>query len=349
MSGTGGDDDGAGAHPRDRRPARPGGDRGAAAAGLQQVPGDPSGEQVHVPPRGCFVVGMARSGTTLVRSLLDSHPAVYAVPEETFVAEWCKADDPVSGLFEDRPYRLLFEQGSPGRRYVEQRLRERLPGPTDVASALHALIEVLQQWQPEPGNQQVWIEKTPRHVQHIGPLRRAFGEATRVVGLVRDPRAVLASINRFMDRDEQGDLRRFARQWATTDRILRAWAEALPERMLLVRYEDLVAEPEPVLRRLSALLDIPWDAAVLRPTTTTGKWGAVSRGGEPGAAINTRSLTKYREQLEPETIRRLEELLAPRMLAWGYELDHPRAVRRSFARLRLEVQARRKARGRLPD
>lgn len=301
-----------------------------------------------VPPRGCFVVGMARSGTTLVRSLFDSHPAVYAVPEETFVAEWCGDDDPVSGLFEGRPYRLLFEQGSEGRAFVEGRLRERLSGPTDVVTALHAVIAVLQEYQPEPGPHALWLEKTPRHIQHIGPLLEAFGEATRVIGLVRDPRAVLASINKFMERDEERDLRRFARQWATADRILRAWAEARPQRVELVRYEDLVTDPEPVLRRLVGLLDIPWDPAVLRPTTTTGKWGAVSRGGEPGATINTGSLTKYREQLQPDTVRRLEELLAPRMLAWGYELDHPAAVRRSFRRLRLEVQARRKARGRLP-
>jgi hypothetical protein len=205
-----------------------------------------------------FIVGVGRSGTTLLRMMLDSHPVLAIPPETHFLPELIKAS---------RGWRASPEGAlqviTSSRRWGDfdldpdellRRFRSLDPfGPTGV---LRAFYDLYGEAQGKPR----WGEKTPVYLTAMTSIASALPEA-RFVHMIRDGRDVALSKAR-RSLGEPSPAARTARVWR--DRILAARRQArrLPH-YLELRYEDLVLEPEESLRRVCAFVDLPWDDAVL--------------------------------------------------------------------------------------
>ena len=100
-----------------------------------------------------------------------------------------------------------------------------------------------------------WVEKTPRHIKHIGAIFKKFPDA-KVALMMRDGRDVSCSI-----RARTGDLAAGARRWVQDN----AAADDFRSRddVFEIRYEALVAAPEVVLNRLMSFLDEPFESRLL--------------------------------------------------------------------------------------
>jgi hypothetical protein len=186
--------------------------------------------------RPIFIVGCPRSGTTLLRLMLDSHPAISCGPETHFI-----------GVLEQVMNRWpALERYGFDQDYWYDKLAE--------------LVHSFQHDYATRRGKQRWADKTPRYSLHLPFIDRLF-PSSQVIHLIRDGRDVVAS-----HRDSWGyksalgapdKWRRFieaARQWGAT---------APPERYTELRYEELVADPERELRRILDFLGEPWDPAVL--------------------------------------------------------------------------------------
>jgi hypothetical protein len=210
-------------------------------------------------PPAPFVVGVGRSGTTLLRMMLDSHPQLAIPPETHFVPELIKA----SRGWRASPERsLAVITGS--RRWGDfdldpEQLLERFRaldpfGPTGVLRAFYGLYA-------EQHGKPRWGEKTPVYVTSMSAIADVLPEA-RFLHLIRDGRDVaLSKARRALG--EPPATARTARVWR--DRILAARSQAtrLPH-YLELRYEDLVLEPEPTLRRVAEFIELSWDDSMLR-------------------------------------------------------------------------------------
>lgn len=204
-----------------------------------------------------FVVGVPRSGTTLLRLMLDAHPALAIPPETGFGA--VLADPAVVAAGPDELLHavqalptwpdLAFE-----RDYLRARLARVRPwSAADGVRAVYALYA-------ERHRKERWGDKTPIHCQHMTTLARHLPEA-RFVHIVRDGRDVAASVRSLPI--SPGSIEEIAADWR--DQILDARRQAaeLPH-YREVRYERLVTEPEAVLRELCDYLTLDFDAAMLR-------------------------------------------------------------------------------------
>lgn len=220
--------------------------RTAAAAGLAAPPPGM--------PRPVFIVGMPRSGTTLVEQILAAHPAVHGAGETGLLAQVI-AD---LGLAEDT--------GPPG-----DLTPERLEA---LAAAYRAGLRDL-----APGAAVV-INKTPGNWLHLGLIHRAMPEAL-VLACVRDPVACCWSCYRNLFGRGHAfttDLARLGRVHRLYDRTLETWTRILdPRRMTRVGYETLVAAPEAETRRLVAFLDLPWEEVCLAPAAVQRAVGSLSK------------------------------------------------------------------------
>jgi hypothetical protein len=198
-----------------------------------------------------FVIGVHRSGTTLLRLILDSHPRIACPPESFFLL-------PLRGLLDDaKALEGLAAMGFP-REAVARRLGEFAGWFFEVYAASHG--------KPR------WADKTPSYVRCLDFIEAAFGPRARYVLIYRhglDSAASIARIPSIHDADPHteacgGD--RFAgaaRYWAEQTRAMRAFAAAHPERCFELRYEALATDPEPQIRRLLEFLGEPWDPRVL--------------------------------------------------------------------------------------
>jgi len=197
------------------------------------------------------IVGVPRSGTTLLRLMLDSHPRL-AVPPET---GWLAAVDP-SDRADALIARIVSAPQWPDFHLSREALEAAVRGvrPFRIGDGVRAFYRL---YAARFGKDR-WGEKTPDYGPRMEAIERLLPEA-RFIHLVRDGRDVAASVRHLWFRP--GDtMEEIARDWCGRIRATRAQRV---RHMLEVRYEELVREPEAVLRRICSFVELPFDGAML--------------------------------------------------------------------------------------
>ncbi len=241
-----------------------------------------------------FVVGVGRSGTTLLRLMLDAHPQM-AVPPETHFFESVLA---ASGRLRFGPEAALEAiTEDPRRRWndfglEEDELFERFLAieQFNTADALRAFYELYAEKQGKPR----WGDKTPTYLKTMRRIKRAMPEA-RFIHVIRDGRDVTLSNNkRVLQRGHRTPLpaETSARRWRK--RIMRARADGphLGE-YLEIRYEDLVRDAESALRKACSYIELDFDPVMLRYHET-----AADRLAEMASAMPARDGRPERDAAE---------------------------------------------------
>ena len=258
------------------------------------------------PSRGVIVVGMPSAGTGTLTSLLDGHPEVLTTPHPVLATDWFDADDPVDELTDA------------SRGEFATRLRRRVDGPTDVVTATRAVFETVAKTAPTDAS--TWVARTSRHLPLVPVLMRDFGRGTRIVCVVRDPRAMLASVTDGNGRPLPRDVEAFCRRWVTADRLVGHYVRRYASDLIVVRHEDLLDRPEYAMRRVAKHVGIAWHPALLEHA--------------PGAPDTGRA---WCEVLDPDVIELVEQLVGHRLARWGYDASTPAADRVGIRRMATEA------------
>ena len=322
----------------------------ASAAGRDPVDGT-----VGVPDRVGFIVGVSRSGTSLLLSLLDGHPQVLALPLETKVFQWNHADDPVSAFFDKTQFgKRLLDEGSAARETFERVMRAHLKGPCEFDDGLRAVAAATAAVWPRP-DARLWIEKTPRHRNQLPMLLERFGPRTRALVVQRDPRATFASHKARWDRKGERAARRFARKWLTVHALTQHFLTHEPG-VMVTRYEDFVLDTGREMARIAEHFGIDDHPALRVPSKLGEGWAgnssfddgctrdpdeARARDAAAAPAIDSSSVDRWRTFLDADELETLELLLGPAMRAYGYEPVNAEASGRRFSldRWRLRVSS----------
>jgi hypothetical protein len=205
-----------------------------------------------------FVVGLGRSGTTLLRLMLDAHPQLAVPPETHFapgVIRLCRDGDPGAEALADH-LASLRRWGDFGIERDEMLERLRAAEPLNARKALRAFYRLYADHQGKPR----WGDKTPGYTARMRRISRTLPEA-RFVHLIRDGRD--AALSRAQASGKEVRPAKAAARWRERIEQARAQGARVPH-YTEARYEDLVRDPEGSLRRLLAFAGLDWDPAVLR-------------------------------------------------------------------------------------
>lgn len=251
-------------------------------------------------PSPIFVVGCQRSGTTLLRLVLDSHPAIACGPETRYLESMTRI------VGDDWP-RLA--------RYGQDR-SEWLAG---IASWYG---EMQDQYAQRRGKVR-WADKTPRYALIMDFLDQLFPDAL-FIHVVRDPRDVVLSHRK---RFGYVAALKAVRKWPVYVATARATGERIGSaRYLEVRYEDLVTDNSKELRRVFDFIGEPWDPIVLQydelPHDVPDKYQSFSKERRSGSG-STRSIYSNRAGAHRSELGMTLRLLtwvvdSPAMREWGY-------------------------------
>lgn len=204
--------------------------------------------------RPVFIGGCARSGTTLLGSLLGANADAIVTPESGFKIPLLRLQSRRSPSPEalldaaSRDWRLKL-WGLPGQSAAG------LDGsPNVVAHIMARFVEAYAAGHGRPGAS-TWIDHTPDNLRFVPTLLGAFPDA-RFVHVVRDGRAVTASVLR-VDWGPNSVIRA-ASWWAHRVSFGLAAELAAPDRVLRVRFEDLVRQPESSLSRVCTFVGLEY-------------------------------------------------------------------------------------------
>jgi Sulfotransferase family len=286
-----------------------------------------------VSTRPIIVVGCPRSGTTMLQLMLHAHRDIAIPPETRFLLTayqqrraFGDLRDParrraLARWIVDRPQSRFADLGLPADDIVEGITA----GPGTLGSAL---ATVFQGYAARFGKSR-WGDKRPAYLQNLDVILRLFPDA-QIVNIVRDGRDCVASLKEMSWHRQ--DIYATIAAWArAVDDARRAARRLGPAQWYQVRYEDLVADPHPVLAGLCAYLGEEYDPAMADPS-------AVAPVAVPAhkiwhqrthSPVTTQRVQSWQRRLSPDEIALCEAALADRLLECGYEVSGFRRPRRS--------------------
>lgn len=292
-----------------------------------------------------FVVARGRSGTTLVRAILDAHPAL-AIPGESHFPIWFAVRARRYGT-RDRFDRDRFVADLEGhwafRRWDLPSLAVREAYEASRPDTLPDALRLAYATYARHHGKERYGDKTPSFVIHIDRLARLFPEAS-FVHVIRDGRDVALS---YLDTDfGSRNVVEAAIAWDRYVRRGRASGARLgPGRYHEVRYEHLVDDPERVVRRLCGFLGLTFEPTMLRYFERVDALHRSLSHREHHRNLYlppTSGLRDWRRQMDPRAVEVFEAIAGPLLDELGYERGTARpsfAARGTAARARATVLA----------
>jgi hypothetical protein len=291
-------------------------------------------------PPAPFVVGMNRSGTTLLRMMLDSHPELTIPPETHFVPDVIKACNRGDGTPESVLAAMKSSREWGDFDFSDEEMLGRLRDggrKLEAGVALRIFYEAYAERQGKPR----WGEKTPRYVGKMRQIQAALPEA-RFVHVVRDGRDVALSVlDRTVRELTAADV---AKRWKRKVQKARDAAPQL-DHYVEVRYEDLILDTEPTLRGICEFIELDWDDALLayheRSSDRLAEMQRALPADDRSAELDvdrrmaTHAMTtkppdadrvsRWKREMPEADRRSFEEIAGPMLADLGYETDGDRA------------------------
>jgi hypothetical protein len=295
------------------------------------------------PPPAPFICGVTRSGTTLLRLMLDSHPDV-AIPGEThWVPKLIKAFERSKQTADDAAA-LAIDHKRWGDFHLDgEELRDRISAldPVTAADSIRAFYMLY----AEREGKSRYGDKTPGYLIEMRRIQRVLPEA-RFIHIIRDGRDVSLSHLRMNWGPESYE--QSARLWRNRIRKARRMAPSI-NHYTEVHFEDLVADTEGVLRRVCEFIDLEFDPVMLdyheraegRLAEKARELPRKNRPNQSAAArLDSHRLAKepprsdrigmWRERMTPEEVGEYEAVAGDLLVELGYELGsqagHARAA-----------------------
>jgi len=272
--------------------------------------------------RPIFIVGAPRSGTTMMRYMLCGHPRIFIPPESTFIPRLFR-NHPENEMTRRQAVRVLtrmqryrvFWRDWRDEPLVPDRFVSSLP---DLKPAT-LLGGVWSKYARQYGAER-WGDKSPINVSYIDLIAEIFPSA-KFIHMIRDGRDVALSMKEAYPRRKHFlDAYLVARSWKR--RILEARASAnrlAPGRYYQLRYEDLVAAPEPLLKEICDFIGESYHPRMSEPNITAVKHyhssGIHARTREP---VSTGRVGRWRTEMSRRDLREFQTGAGDLLKELGY-------------------------------
>ncbi|MBN1483082.1 MAG: sulfotransferase [Chloroflexia bacterium] len=297
-----------------------------------------------------FILGSHKSGTSLLRSLLDGAERLFVIPIEAHFFQY-------SGYWVDYalrralPRKLAQEEWID--RYVQLIRRENeksqdsatggslLPGRWDVDAFAAYMKEKAPEFETRglrgfldsyvqaihmalygpPLADKRFVEKSVEHAEHANLLKYLYPEA-KFIHVLRNPYATLVAIRRHMGRRQYPLLGNAMAALENSYYYLYKNPLLIPD-YKVVRYEDLVKQPQQIMSEIARFIEVDYDEAMLQPTTLGKPWAGNSTTGERFEGISTRPLVVWRKRILPLEIHFVNQLFGHVLRDFDYDKLDP--------------------------
>jgi hypothetical protein len=302
-----------------------------------------------------FVVGCARTGSTLLRQILNRHERLCLASETHFLRRWSRyGRDRQIAKFGDlsddtnvaRLVATLYsDDATPKTGYwgwlkgaIEQQVFARRILETDRSdrAIFQAMLEVFTEAKKGVyGDELILGEKTPAHLYSVPTLFEWFPR-TKVIHTFRDPRGIFVSTLKRMQTSNWGLRARYpslpgaivsplinpltvlftTRAWLDAVKLHARYQQAYGDRYMLVRFEDLVADPERQVRAICAFVGVPYESRMVDEVVVVTSSYREQRRGPSG--FDTQSINRWRAHIDPMTRAWFSVLGRKHLKSFGY-------------------------------
>ena len=272
-----------------------------------------------------FIIGLSRSGTKLLHSLLENHPDIALTDELLFIPYFLKkwgAEDLSNPEIFTRMYEDIEKMPYMTRKKTRNQLISAgqwrgLCKDFEPDAVIEQLIRFYtNNWQTDC----IWGDKAPSYIHNIKTLKTHFPGAKFIL-IVRDVRDASVSAYHAWGKSKI----RFAQRWADGLNVaISQFREISSNDYLEVRYEDLLRKPDNTLMRCCSFLGLPYSCDYLRLKKPSENLGSA----KGMAFIKTDNFDKYLENLSKIELRKIEQLSWRVLERYGYKFEYRGPVKR---------------------
>lgn len=267
-----------------------------------------------------FIAGVQRSGTTLLSVMLSNHPEIDLDGFSTaFRLITC-----FKNYQEVLPLNLQYEEEEVLAWKIETDYKGRLASLLDYKNigqyeTIQELVKASIQQQLKQSNKSVWGDKAPNLQHYLADISLLLPK-TKIIHIVRDGRATAYS---HAQRAHKHILLA-AQEWVNGNVAALVNQKMVGKsRYLIVKYEDLLTEPEQLARQICTFLDISFDKKMLDMAANQPEKEAERY---VKSKFDRSKITQFKTQIPTKTLRKIERIQGPLLKKMGYELMFPEAL-----------------------
>ena len=280
-----------------------------------------------------FIVGAHRSGTTMLRLMLNAHPRLAVPFESDFIRLFYYRLAEYGDLHQDENFDRLFADVSRDPFVIKARLMENPEAVREAADrSLSGLFAAMLSDFARRNGKQRWGDKTPDYVEHLDALWNMF-PGCQIIHLVRDGRDVALSLSHVSWGTTH--IERAASDWARMTTLGRKMGRMISDSYLEVRYESLVTDPPRELQAICDFLGEPYAPEMLEyPDSAYAYMPAESMQWHRSSVSppTTAKIFRWKEEMSLADQIIFEEIAGPALDLFGYERVSHRPTLRSHAK-----------------
>lgn len=256
-----------------------------------------------------FIIGMPRSGTKLLRELLNNHPLI-SIPEiETnFLQVWGKNWQKYGDLSNPANFKKFYEKSLVLPYFMYMKENKKLIKCKDwyhlcqnytVQNVFETLIRHDANVKYE--SQKIWGDKSPKYRRYICLLNELFPEA-RFIHIIRDVRDYCLSIKKAWGKN----MFRAAQRWCNDVSKVQKDIKKFPEKYLEIKYENLITDPDKILKQVCNFLNVEYNPKMQKILKSVENLGDAKEIKE----IKSDNKMKYEKYMDSETKNKIEAIAA---------------------------------------
>ena len=283
-----------------------------------------------------FLVGVPRSGTKLLRSMLMNHPQIrFSSIETEFFPYWVAHWDQFATIdrkdeferFYRRCMRLpFFIQNAERGLAIDCGEWFRTCDAYTPAAVFEALMRCVLSVDPKD-HSMIWGDKSPSYIVHVPLLLRHFPTA-KIIHIVRDVRDCSLSIHKAWGKN----MLRAAQRWQDDVAKCREDGRQVLSAYMEIRFEDLLAEPRAALERICAFVGVNLDEKMLTPGAAIENLG----DAKGISTLLTSNVGKYQSRMSPGIVTKIEMIACATLRELNYPCTYTgEPVRLSKWRMRV--------------
>lgn len=278
-------------------------------------------------PAPLFLLGMPRSGTKLLRDLLNKHPLIHIPEIETnFLQIWIDEVPSMGDLSNRDAFSRFYQYATKMPHFIITEKHGKMPtednwfaicSTYDIPGLFEGLIR--SEMHVDSDKSMIWGDKSPIYTNYwnrIGP----FFPGAKVINIYRDARDQALSVKKAWG----SSMLRASQSWANHVMTPRRAMAGRPDLLHELKYEDLIENPEQELKAICDFLQIEFSDSLLSHFVSTEKRGEASGF----AGIKSDNKKKYLSHMSPSTATTIEQITTEGLREIGYPTDYSGPPRR---------------------
>jgi len=273
-----------------------------------------------------FIVGMPRSGTKLLRSLLNNHPKISILPVETeflpyLVKKWHKIGE---DLHDYKNFLKFYKKMIKLPYFLYMAERGKLIEPQEwfkrcKSFDVAGIFEALAKHDCKATENIIWGDKSPGYIKHILLIKKLFPSA-KIIHIIRDVRDYCLSVNKAWGKN----MLRVAQRWVDDVSKARSDGKKIKNDYFEIKYEDLLDNPEVKLKEICNFLNIEYYPEMIQLNEFTENIGDAKNV----IGILKNNKEKYKKLINPKLLEKIESISWHLLLSLGYPVKRYEKMKR---------------------